>query len=173
MTYTYVLLLPDGSRATVSGIPQTVNAYMQMLPAGWSVISWGPDGGAGYPLYRLIIETSPGRVDTGVTLPLCSVDHPENCDPKQFACTKDAFDYATARGETPVIVFDAEEAWAIVDAENRARQQQTQYSGPSASPPPAAGQGCAPNPPGGIIDTITENPAIAVVAGIILWKILR
>lgn len=173
MTYTYILLLPDGSRSTVSGITQRINEYMQMLPQGWSVISWGPDGGAGYPIYRLILETSPGRVDTGATLPQCSFDHPENCDPRQFACTKDAFDYAAARGETPVVVPTVDEVWSIVDAENRARSQQTQYTGPSQSPAPQPGQGCAVASGGGILDTIEANPAIAVVVGLILWKMIK
>lgn len=168
--YSYVLRLPDGSVVTVSDIAQSPAEYVLLLPSGWSIVSSQQQQAVTYPIYRLIEETSPGRVDTGATLPSCSIDHPENCDPRQFADTAGAFAYAASRNEIPVIVASAAEAWNIVEAENRARQLHTQYTGPSASPAPTTGQGGAPT---GIVATLEANPALLAVGAFLIYKMLK
>lgn len=171
MTYTYVLRLPTGETVTVSDIAENPTAYASLLPSGWSIVSSQSQAGS-YPVYRLIIETSPGRVDTGATLPGCTSDTPSLCDPKQFANTVDAFNYAHSRNETPVIVPSADAAWNIANAEERSRQLQTQYTGPSASPEPLPGQGGAPASTG-IVATLEANPVLAIGAAFLLYKMLK
>lgn len=65
--------------------------------------------------YRLILATSPGRVDTGANYPNCSRTNLAACDPQQFASTDDAIAYAQARGETPIGVSTAEDAWNVIE----------------------------------------------------------
>lgn len=170
--WTYVLKLPSGEQVTVRDIAIPPTQYASMLASGWTIVSYQTQAQT-YPIYRLIIETSPGRVDTGATLPGCSIDHPENCNPRQFSNTPDAFAYAASRNEIPVIVPSADEAWAIVDAENRARQLQTQYTGPSASPAPLPGQGGPLPSDGGIVATLEANPVLAVIGAYALYRLMK
>lgn len=74
----------------------------------------GVFGSGGKP-YRLIIPTSPGRVDTGATYAGCSQSNPNACQPIQFADIQTANDYAVAHNEIPHLVGSPEEAWAIVE----------------------------------------------------------
>lgn len=66
-------------------------------------------------VYRLIMVTAPGRVDTGATYPLCSRSNPDACQPIQFTTVGEAVSYAQQHGETPLQVNNAEEAWSIVE----------------------------------------------------------
>ena len=66
-------------------------------------------------IYRLILVTSPGRVDTGATYPGCSRSNTNQCRPIQFASVDDAVKYAKEHNETPVQVHDVEEVWGIVE----------------------------------------------------------
>jgi hypothetical protein len=65
-------------------------------------------------IYRLIVETAPGRVDTGANYPGCSPENPNACDPRQFATLDDAYAYAEQRGEEPYVAGSVEEVWDIV-----------------------------------------------------------
>ncbi len=121
MLYTYVLMLPSSETVTVRDITEDPDTYAALLPSGWSIVSYEvqSDQPSVYPTYRLIIETSPGRVDTGATLPSCTREHPDLCDPRQFANTPDAFAYGEGRGEIPnsrrfgAVVFDGQTAQAL------------------------------------------------------------
>jgi hypothetical protein len=97
------------------------------------------------PIYRLILPGEyrglPGRVDTGATLPTCSRENPNGCDPQVFSTVQEASAYAQSRGEVPRLVSSVEETWAIVDRENAARRALTTNTGPSQTP--------LPNPTGG------------------------
>lgn len=76
-----------------------------------------PAGGITSPdgkVYRLIIPTSPGRVDTGGTYPGCSLDNQPACRPYQFGSIQEAYDFAAANNEIPQLVGSADEAWDIV-----------------------------------------------------------
>ena len=65
--------------------------------------------------FRLILETAPGRVDTGATYEGCSSADPDACMPVQFASVAEAVDYAYKYGEMPMLVNSAEEAFAIAE----------------------------------------------------------
>lgn len=65
--------------------------------------------------YRLILQTAPGRVDTGATYPLCSRSNTDACKPIQFATIQDAVNYANAHNEIPLQVSSVDEVWAIVE----------------------------------------------------------
>lgn len=66
-------------------------------------------------VYRLILESAPGRIDTGASYPLCSRSNPDACKPIQFADVETAVNYAKANNEIPVRVNTADEAWAIME----------------------------------------------------------
>lgn len=66
-------------------------------------------------VFRLILETSPGRVDTGATYQGCSRQNADACQPAQFATVQDAIAFAKQRGEIPVKVPSADVAWMIVE----------------------------------------------------------
>lgn len=179
MTWNYTIQLPDGTTRQAFDIAMAPFQYQAVLPAGWLIsIAQPNDGGQQYPIYRLIIETSPGRVDTGATLPGCDMQHETLCDPRQFARTLDAYNYAIGRGEIPVIVDSTDAAWAIVDAENRARALMQQYVGPSQSPTPTATQGGATGGTGGtsdgsgITEWIAANPMLTVGIAYVAYRML-
>lgn len=89
-----------------------------------------------YPVYRLILQTAPGRVDTGATYPGCTREQPDLCYALQFATVQEAFSFAAGHNEIPRIVQSADEAFNLAEEEERSRLLQTQYTGPSASPMP-------------------------------------
>jgi len=66
-------------------------------------------------VYRLILETEPGRVDTGATYEGCSQNNKDACQPVQFANVQDAINFARQRGEIPVHVPNAQVAWDIIE----------------------------------------------------------
>jgi len=66
-------------------------------------------------VYRLIIVSEPGRVDTGALYPGCSRSNPDACKPMQFASIEDAVAYSKANNEIPYLVNTIDEAWSIVD----------------------------------------------------------
>lgn len=67
------------------------------------------------PVTRFIMETAPGRVDTGANYPGCARDNQGACIPIQFSSMEDALQYAADHRENPVIVPDAETAWGMVE----------------------------------------------------------
>jgi len=99
---------------------------------------------SGDPIYRLIFETEPGRVDTGATYPGCSRDNTGPCIPVQFGTIEEAVDYARSHGEEPLIVPDVETAWGIVE-------------------------GTIPKPSAGISPAVMGLGALAVIA-LLLWR---
>jgi len=178
LTYTYVLRNSDGTTFTVSGINQDPASYAQILAGtGLTIVSSQAEGTAyTYTVYRLILETSPGRVDTGATYPGClprgTASDVALCDPQQFASTADAFAYAAAHNEIPVIVASAEAGYVIAEAEERARQLQQQYTGPSASPAPQPGQG-GPVPPPVPVGFNLESYAPFILGGLAIWFLAK
>lgn len=74
-------------------------------------------------VYRLILKTPrPGMnypegvsYDTGATYAGCAQNNTAPCDPQQFDHLKDAVDYASKRGEVPVMVQSAEQTWNILE----------------------------------------------------------
>jgi hypothetical protein len=68
-------------------------------------------------VFRLILEYSPGRVDTGATYGGCSQANAGACDPQQFANVQDAVNYAKSRGETPIRVTSEDEAWLVANGQ--------------------------------------------------------
>jgi len=83
------------------------------------------------PVYRLIMQTAPGRVDTGASYPGCAQNNTALCQPAQFATLKAAVDYAAAHNEIPVSVSSADEAWRIIAGAQPISPQQIIKTGPS------------------------------------------
>lgn len=83
------------------------------------------------PVYRLIMQTSPGRVDTGATYPGCAQNATQYCQPVQFATLTDAVNYAKAHNEIPVSVASADEAWRIASGAQPINPNQIISTGPS------------------------------------------
>jgi hypothetical protein len=169
LKYNYELVDANGVKRWVFNVALAPAEFALTLD-GEEIFYW--EVAVDYPIYRLIFETSPGRVDTGATLPGCSREHPENCDAMQFACTKDAFDHAALQNEIPVIVPTVEDAWAIVDQENAARASQGQYVGPAQSQAPTATQGCAVPGGGGIVSTLEDNAPL-IIGALALWFVAK
>lgn len=83
------------------------------------------------PVYRLIMQTAPGRVDTGATYPGCAQNNTSLCQPVQFATLQNAVDYAKAHNEIPVAVSSADEAWRIAAGAQPINPNQIISTGPS------------------------------------------
>lgn len=69
-------------------------------------------------VFRLILETEPGRVDTGATYPDCTLADRNSCLPAQFLgpnAFQDAVNWANAHNEIPVRVVNADHAWSIIN----------------------------------------------------------
>lgn len=105
-------------------------------------------------IYRMVLQTSPGRVDTGATYPQCSPDNPAACQPQQFASVQDAIDYASANGETPVLVASAADAWDI-----------------AAGRRPIAPEMILAQP--SILSSLMSNPIALGVGALLLLKMFR
>lgn len=67
------------------------------------------------PVYRMVLETKPGQVDTGASYSGCSRSNSMACQPIQFASIQDAVEYAYAHNEIPYRVFSAEESWQTIE----------------------------------------------------------
>ena len=110
-------------------------------------------------VYRLILETSPGRVDTGATYQGCTRANPDACQPVQFSSVQDAINFAHQRGEVPVKVPNEIVAWDIVDGRHAITDDMIITS-----------------PTDGIFSSLTANPmllaGVAVAAIFILPKLL-
>jgi hypothetical protein len=65
-------------------------------------------------VYRLILATTPGRIDTGASYPGCAQNNTQACIPIQFSTIDDAVNYAKSHNEIPVQVASADEAWKII-----------------------------------------------------------
>lgn len=106
--------------------------------------------------YRLILTTAPGRIDTGATYAGCSSNNAASCDPKQFARVEDAVAYAEMRGEIPVMVTSAEQAFAIAEGREPINEDMIVDSG------------------GGMFSNLFSNPllvgGLAIVAVLFLRK---
>src|SRR5262245_4320838 len=83
------------------------------------------------PVYRFILVTAPGRVDTGASYTGCAQNNTQACQPVQFATLQNAIDYAKAHNEIPVQVSSAEEAWRIVAGAQPINPNQILSTGPS------------------------------------------
>ena len=82
-------------------------------------------------IYRLILATAPGRVDTGASYPGCAQNNTGACIPIQFSTIQDAIDYAKAHNEVPVQVASADEAWKIIAGAMPINPSQVLSTGPS------------------------------------------
>lgn len=80
-------------------------------------------------LYRFILNSAPGRYDTGANYNGCSAVNSAMCDPKQFATLSDAIAYANSRGEIPYQVSSASEVWALIDGNTPIQPAQLLNSG--------------------------------------------
>lgn len=175
MTYNYVIKDSTGATYPVTGITEPPDVYAGMLPAGFTILSYTTSGGGSggtftYPAYRLIIQSGISGYESGATYPGCTRDTASLCHALSFATIQDAFYYAHQHNEIPVVVQTADEAWVIADAEERARQLQTQYTGPSASPEPP---GMPPvNGGGGLVTTIESNMPL-ILGGLALWFLAK
>lgn len=174
MTYNYVIKDSAGTTYPVTGITEPPDVYATMLPAGWSIVSYEQVGGGGgtftYPIYRLIIKSAGAGYESGGTYPGCTRETSGMCHGISFATIQDAFYYAHQNNEIPVVCQTIDEVWAIADAEERARQLQQQYTGPSASPePPPLPGGGGPSP---ILSGI-EAYAPYIIGGLALWFLAK
>jgi hypothetical protein len=75
-------------------------------------------------VFRLILQTAPGRVDTGATYSGCNRSNPNACQPLQTATIQAAVDYAHAHNEIPVRVSSVDEAWNIAEGKQPIQQSQ-------------------------------------------------
>ncbi len=88
------------------------------VPAGNTVgQTFGPGTSVSGPpgLYRFILESAPGRFDTGANYNGCSAVNSMMCDPQQFVSLAAAVAYAVSRKETPYMVNSAAEVWGIIN----------------------------------------------------------
>lgn len=65
-------------------------------------------------IYRFILNSAPGRYDTGANYPGCSQVNTSMCDPQQFTTLQAAIAYAQSRNEIPYIASSASEVWGII-----------------------------------------------------------
>jgi hypothetical protein len=103
--------------ATSSRTDLTPQQQAALHTAQSSAPSQSPAGtpAAPRPVYRMILDSGGGRVDTGATYPGCSAANPSACGPVQFASILDAVTYAYAHNEIPYMVASADEAFGIAE----------------------------------------------------------
>lgn len=65
-------------------------------------------------IYRFIINSAPGRYDTGANYPGCSQVNSAMCDPQQFTTLQAAIAYAQSRDEIPYLATSVAEVWGII-----------------------------------------------------------
>ncbi len=135
----------------------------EVLNGGGSTVQVWPYGafttiqttrGNPVPIYRLILPGYTRGIsgfDTGATLPGCSRENPNGCDPRHFETAEQITAYAHTRGEIPAVVNSVEEVWAFVDRENAVRAALIKNTAPSGSPVPG------PNGGGAIYRFIVET----------------
>jgi len=119
--------VPDSATTRVNS-----STALSQSPTG-GPSSAGQSAGAGRSIvYRLILQSAPGRVDTGATYPACTRDNPDGCGPMQFSSVGEAVQYALAHGEVPYMVSSVNEVWGIVDGSLPIHPNQILQSAPGA-----------------------------------------